>query len=82
MKFKTLLISLAIPAVSQAATVSLTSSNDTYLRSGFSYLTNGTVDNMDFRFDFTSYFQFDMSSLGGTVNITGATLTLHKLGNA
>lgn len=82
MKLTFAFVALALGATSQAATVSLTSSNDTYLRSGFSYTANGATDNLDFRFDFTSYFQFDMSALGGTVNITSATLTLHKIGNA
>lgn len=79
MKTPALLLALAVS--SHAATISLTSSNDTYLRNNFSHAANGVTDNMDFRYDFTSYFQFDMSGLGGSVNITGATLTLHKIAN-
>lgn len=81
MKALPLLFALsALPAM--AATVNLTASNDTYLRDGRSYTTNGTTDNLDFRFDFTAYFQFDLSGLGSSITINSATLTLHKLANA
>lgn len=70
----------AIPAF--AATTVLTSSSDTYLRDTLGFGTTGSTDNMDFRIDFTSYFQFDMSGLGSTITINSATLTLHKLAGA
>ncbi|MFP4281634.1 MAG: hypothetical protein ACLFR7_03325 [Opitutales bacterium] len=56
----------------------ITTSNDTFIRDGRSYTVNGTTDNLDFRYDFTAYFQFDMSSLG-IGEILDATLTLHKI---
>jgi hypothetical protein len=69
---------LAAAPVSAQIVTSLVSSNDTFLRNDRSYTVNGVTDNMDFRLDFTSYFQFDMSSLA-IDEILGATLTLHKL---
>lgn len=71
---------LAIVPVAEAASVSLVSSNDTYIRDGRSHTVNGTTDSTDFRFDFSAYFQFDMSGLIIN-NITDATLTLHKVAN-
>ena len=87
MKYRTCVIALVAmglvltSGLAFADTIDLTSSNDTYIRTDRSYLANGTTDNVDFRYDFTSYFQFDLSSLSiDTIN--SATLTLHKLANA
>lgn len=73
-------LALAVSPVAEAASISLVSSNDTYIRDGRSHAANGTTDNLDFRFDFSAYFQFDMSNLIIN-NITDATLTLHKIAN-
>ena len=71
---------LAAAGTASADFANLTSSNDTYIRDGRSHAVNGTTDNMDFRFDFTSYFQFDMSALN-IDTVSSATLTLHKIAN-
>ena len=59
-------------------TVELTACNDTFIRGGRTHLDNGVANSLDFRYDFTAYFQFDMSELS-IENVLGATLTLHKV---
>ena len=73
---------LALGSVAHADVVSLTSVNDTFLRDNYSFAANGVSTNMDFRYDFTAYFQFDASSLGTNIVINSATVSLHKLANA
>lgn len=80
MKFHHLLVLLATP--SMAATSVLTTSSDTYLRDGQGFSTTGVAEATDFRFDFTTYVQFDMSGLGSTIVINSATLTLNKVAGA
>lgn len=68
---------LALPT--QAATMSLGSSSDTYIRDGRSYTTAGVDGVLDSRqLGFVPYIQFDMSSLGSST-ITNATLRLWKV---
>lgn len=69
---------LALAPAAFATDVSLDSSSDTYIRVDRSYLVHGVDEVFDIRFDFVSYTQFDMSSLGD-VDITDATLTLYKI---
>lgn len=59
----------------------LDSSSDTYIRADRSYSVHGVAESFDIRFNFVSYTQFDMSGLN-VDEISDATLTLYKVGNA
>lgn len=79
----TLLASFAALAVvpASAAIVTLDSSNDTWIRDGFSHAANGTGGILDNRLAFVPYIQFDLSGLN-IASIQGATLNLTKVASA
>ncbi|QDU55505.1 PEP-CTERM sorting domain-containing protein [Aeoliella mucimassa] len=70
---------LAGPAT--AATISLDSSSDTWIRDGRSYSANGIDGVLDARTEFVPYVQFDMSGLD-IDSITDAALRLWKVPSA
>ena len=65
----------------RADTASLGSSNDTWIRDGFSYTVNGIDAVLDARLTFVPYVQFDMSGLN-IDTISAATLRLWKVPSA
>ena len=64
-----------------SATISLNSVADTYSRAGVNAGAAAVMDIRDFATpDFIGYFRFDLTSV--PKEITGATLTLHKVASA
>jgi hypothetical protein len=65
-------------SVSRAATISLGSSSDTYIRDQTSHTATGVAQALDLRLTFVGYIQFDMSALN-IDNISSASLHLWKV---